>query len=163
MPSTSDTIVNMKSESTRLREREKRYIKKYGVGMELYNELLAFQNHRCAVCGREADTFKQPLNIDHYHFKVTTIKTPDGWEATAVIPRAGLTAIVVREYAKTKTQAQDIVKKKALPLSIRGLLCPGRYKGCNRKLGRVDDPVWLTAAAKYLFFTPMQKLLAKVQ
>lgn len=31
----------------------------------------------------------------------------------------------------------------------RGLLCGGRM-GCNRRLGRVDDPVWLEAAARYL-------------
>jgi hypothetical protein len=31
----------------------------------------------------------------------------------------------------------------------RGLLCGGRM-GCNRRLGRVDDPRWLEAAAAYL-------------
>ena len=31
----------------------------------------------------------------------------------------------------------------------RGLLCPGRM-GCNRKLGRVDDPAWLESAIEFL-------------
>jgi hypothetical protein len=39
----------------------------YGITPEQYNDLLEKQNHRCAICSKEAKNLKQRLNIDHDH------------------------------------------------------------------------------------------------
>ena len=38
--------------------------------------------------------------------------------------------------------------------TVRGLLCGGRYAGCNRKLGRLDNEAWLAAALRYVTNPP---------
>jgi hypothetical protein len=43
--------------------------------------------------------------------------------------------------------------------SVRGLLCGGRYAGCNRKLGRVDNAQWLKNMLEYLLDPPAQRVL----
>lgn len=45
--------------------------------------------------------------------------------------------------------------------SVRGLLCGGRYAGCNRKLGKIDTMDWLNAACEYIKNPPAKKLLDK--
>ena len=45
-------------------------------------------------------------------------------------------------------------------LTVRGLLCGGRWAGCNRKLGKVDSPAWLQKALEYVSNPPAQILLA---
>lgn len=47
--------------------------------------------------------------------------------------------------------------------SVRGLLCGGRWVGCNRKLGKVDNEVWLRNALNYITNPPAQKVLKKSQ
>ncbi len=42
--------------------------------------------------------------------------------------------------------------------AIRGLLCGGRWKGCNRRLGHIDDAIWLQAAADYISDPPAQQM-----
>lgn len=46
--------------------------------------------------------------------------------------------------------------------SVRGLLCGGRWKGCNRRLGHVDDAEWLEAARRYVTDPPAQQLIAHI-
>lgn len=53
-----------------------------------------------------------------------------------------------------------IAKAKGIRASIRGLLCGGRYWGCNRRLGRIDDSLWLRAAAAYIDHPPAGQILA---
>lgn len=48
----------------------------------------------------------------------------------------------------------DLPKKE----TVRGLLCGGRWAGCNRKLGRLDKPAWLKAAFNYVSDPPAYKL-----
>lgn len=43
--------------------------------------------------------------------------------------------------------------------AVRGLLCGGRWKGCNRRLGHIDDPKWLKSAAAYLDNPPAQAMI----
>lgn len=43
--------------------------------------------------------------------------------------------------------------------SVRGLLCGGRWAGCNRKLGKIDNENWLSSAAAYIRERPAQKIL----
>jgi hypothetical protein len=42
---------------------------------------------------------------------------------------------------------------------VRGILCGGRWSGCNRKLGRIDDVKWLRAATNYVENPPARTFL----
>jgi len=41
----------------------------------------------------------------------------------------------------------------------RGVLCGGRWSGCNRKIGRIDDIVWLMRVVHYLQYPPAKAVL----
>jgi hypothetical protein len=43
--------------------------------------------------------------------------------------------------------------------TVRGLLCGGRWAGCNRKLGRIDNVEWLTNALAYVSSPPAALVL----
>ena len=43
--------------------------------------------------------------------------------------------------------------------AVRGLLCGGRWAGCNRKLGHVDKADWLHSAYCYLTLPPAVAVL----
>ena len=52
----------------KVNSRERHLIRKYGVDLHKYNELLRAQNGRCAICGgEESDQFKQVFHVDHCH------------------------------------------------------------------------------------------------
>jgi hypothetical protein len=46
--------------------------------------------------------------------------------------------------------------------AVRGLLCGGRYAGCNRKLGRVDSLSWIRNILQYLADPPAQRVLRRI-
>jgi hypothetical protein len=54
----------------------------------------------------------------------------------------------------------DHEHNKALPqkMQVRGILCGGRWAGCNRKLGRLDKIEWLKGAIDYLTDPPARRL-----
>jgi hypothetical protein len=133
--------------------------KKYRWTLAMYNALSRAQNDRCGVCGRPVKT--APLNLDHEHFKIVAARilspnnTPDRkWGATTRFKDG-------RQFlglGKTKTEAIVALKEIALPASVRGLLCPGRYTGCNRLMGRIDDILWLKKVIAYLENPPARTL-----
>lgn len=43
--------------------------------------------------------------------------------------------------------------------SVRGLLCGGRWAGCNRRIGRLDKVPWLRQVITYLEHPPAQDIL----
>lgn len=127
----------------------------------MYNALGELQNWRCAACGREAKTM--PLNVDHFHFKIEARRSTPGelsyfpnnkWFASTEIDGQPITA-----RGATKIAAMAAVREQALPRSVRGLLCAGRYAGCNRKLGRIDNVPWLTSIITYLNDPPARKIV----
>lgn len=138
--------------------RDKRLRKTYGWTLEMVEALSEAQGHRCAACGREKKVM--PLNVDHVHFKISASRcigeypNPQKfWTAMTVIKEQTFVAT-----AKTKVEAMRLVRVAAMPYSVRGLLCAGRYAGCNRKLGRIDDPVWLRRCANYLDEWPSRQV-----
>lgn len=154
------------------RVRDKRLRKAYGWTLEQVNELDKAQESKCGICGRLAK--EMPLNVDHFHFKVSayraTLKEPKaglaendtqsryyvtGWIAVASLPHRTM----FWRWAITKSKAVELAKNDALPYSVRGLLCPGRHRGCNRLLGRVDSIEWLRKAIAYLENPPAWKVL----
>jgi hypothetical protein len=49
--------------------------------------------------------------------------------------------------------------KKKKRESVRGLLCGGRWAGCNRRLGRIDNVEWLENVVLYLKNPPAQQII----
>ena len=142
------------------RDRDKRLRKTYGISLAQYNEILAYQDGKCAICGRKATEFTVSLNVDHEHFKIAAQKIGMFWHGLAAFKDGSCTPLICE---KRKTDLIARVKTMALPLSVRGLLCPGRHFGCNRLLGRVDKPVWLARALDYLNDPPAKKVLTNTQ
>jgi len=155
------------------RAKAKRLYKAYRWTWAMYQALGTLQGWKCAICGRIATGGHSTLNLDHEHFKIYTRRLTllDADDATIILGGlnlrwlAGTTVqgqVLVR-YAKTKTAAIASLKEDALPLSVRGLLCPGRdgkagHGCCNRLLGRVDNPDWLEKARNYLLNPPAKSL-----
>ena len=141
------------------RAKDQRLRKLYRWTLEMYNALGEAQGWKCAGCGREAKNM--PLNLDHQHFKIeahriiTEYPNPEVlWEAETLVN--GLHLV---QRGKTRAATVAALRKRALPLSVRGLLCAGRYAGCNRKLGRIDNPVWLKSILGYLENLPARKVI----
>jgi recombination endonuclease VII len=148
------------TDEQKLRAREKRYLKKYGpfMTLELYDKILAAQDYKCGACGRPASEFSIAMNIDHFHFKIVAERTNEGfdlkWKASTEIQGRHL-----EQRSWTKKEAIAALRELAMPYSIRGLLCPGRYTGCNRLIGRIDKPDWLRKVIFYLENPPARKVL----
>jgi hypothetical protein len=146
------------------KERDKRLQKNYGWTLERRTRLAEKQGNRCAICGRPEG--QSPLQMDHYHFKVSAVACTHGepktglsenglvslpyghgWIAVAHLPHK----MLPWRWARAKTDAIRLAKEDALPHSVRGLLCPGRHgTGCNTKLGRADNIEFLEKALAYL-------------
>lgn len=143
------------------RAKDKRLWKNYRWTLAMYHALERVQDYKCAGCGRKAGTM--PLNVDHEHFKISARRLKPGevadpkykWEAYTVVQGS----IHISTCGETKIEAEDRVRERALPLSVRGLLCAGRYAGCNRLLGRVDKLPWLKNMTHYLEDPPARKVL----
>ena len=55
-------------QETKVYTREKHLKRKYGVDLQMYNEMLISQNGVCAICGKlEADENHGVLHVDHCH------------------------------------------------------------------------------------------------
>jgi hypothetical protein len=134
------------------RARDKRLQKSYGWSLRRVKKLDKAQKHRCGICGRLPK--KAPLNVDHKHFKVAVRRRSKkkGWIAQ------------VKELnrppfkAKFKKDAIRLAKQDALPHAVRGLLCAGRYAGCNRLIGRIDNIPWLKKVIAYLENPPAKRI-----
>jgi hypothetical protein len=139
------------------RDRDKRLQKNYRWSLERRNRLADAQDRKCALCGRPENP-EHPLNCDHEHFKIyisPNLGAPKEykWSARAVFKDGSWVECVGPTQAKARAAVKDI----ALPRSVRGLLCPGR-RGCNRRLGWVDDIEFLEKALAYLKNPPARKI-----
>jgi hypothetical protein len=111
------------------------YVKRtYDITAEEYLAIYQIQNGKCAICGR-------PLALPSA-FGMIGSKEDDGRTE------------VDHKHVPKKVKPQPTKRS-----TVRGLLCGGRYAGCNAKLGHVDNPIWLQAAATYLLNPPAQQLL----
>lgn len=145
------------------RERDKRLRKKYHWSLARRNQLSDKQERKCALCGRPENP-EHPLNLDHFHYKVTVVRLeiPFGslrWEASTVLP-AGLESDMpfhIHRCGKTKAEAIRRLHEIAKPMSVRGLLCPGR-RGCNRKIAWVDNVEFLERTLAYVKNPPARTL-----
>jgi len=145
--------------TTKERAKDQRLRKLYGWTLKMYNALGEAQGWKCAGCGREAKNM--PLNLDHQHFKIEAHRIITNYQSREFLWEAEtlVNGIYLQQRAKTRVAAVAALRKKALPLSVRGLLCAGRYAGCNRKLGRIDNPVWLRRILEYLENLPARQVI----
>jgi len=120
--------------STTQTQRWETYIKRtYGLTAKEYMAIFKLQKGTCPLCGRKL-TLPQ-------HFGVPAVE--------GASRRTEIDHKHIPKKAKIQPPKRDLV---------RGLLCGGRYAGCNAKLGHVDNINWLEAAAKYLKNPPAQQI-----
>ena len=149
------------TEDKKFKERGKRLWKNYRWTNEMYDELLRLQNGKCAVCHQPPKEGGMRLVVDHYHFKIRAQRSQNsGWLAGCIELDARVW------WGKTKVEAIAVAKNALLPLSVRGLLCPGRHGkaghgSCNRLIGRIDNLPWLREVIHYLENPPAKILLDK--
>lgn len=108
----------------------------YGMTIEDYVALWTYQGGKCAICGR-------------------ALKLSEAF--SILYEEAATRAEVDHRHVPKKDKVQPA--KRTL---VRGLLCGGRYAGCNAKLGHVDDITWLRSAVAYLEALPAQRLFSFV-
>jgi hypothetical protein len=106
----------------------------YGMSLDEYLALFTYQSGNCAICGRAL--------LINGAFSVVPPTEGDPTRAE-----------VDHRHVTKKTKPQPDKKS-----TVRGLLCGGRYAGCNAKLGRVDNVEWLKNAVAYLENPPAQTL-----
>lgn len=139
------------------------YLKRqYGITLAERDAIIREQGGKC-LCGRPLDENCR-LEVDHEHFKISTrrdtlefsgyLSKNLGWWAISSLMLAPV-------WAKTKVEAIKKARKASLRLSVRGVLCGGRYAGCNRKLGRIDNVPWLESVLNYLKNPPARRVLTK--
>ena len=146
-------------DAKKLRAKGQRLWKCYRWTIAMRTALFVAQNGCCATCGRPENP-EHPLNMDHEHFLVDAVKRlhlSDKWIARATFKDGRY----FEEVGPTRAVAVDRARNAALPHSVRGLLCPGRQRGCNRLLGRVDSIQLLENFLKYLKDPPAKKILEK--
>ena len=157
------TYVTMEQYTPKERAKDRRLWKNYRWTLAMYNALGEVQGWKCAGCGKHVS--EKSLNLDHFHFRIQLrrstslelVRFPQAkWRAyTSIDGQAFIAA------GRTQKEARLNLKDQALPVSVRGLLCAGRHgTGCNTKLGRIDDVVWLGTMIGYLNDPPAKKILA---
>jgi Recombination endonuclease VII len=75
--------------------------------------------------------------------------------------QGGLCAICGKRLEDVRVEVDHLHGRPDLPRreTVRGLLCGGRYAGCNRKLGNRNVPDWLHSAGDYLADPPAKHVL----
>ncbi len=141
------------------------YIQKYGISLAEREALMKEQDYKCPGCGRDLRECR--LEVDHEHVTLKMI-TALRYDSSAPYARHGKSwaAYVtlsggrkIEAHAGTKTDAIAKVKQAAKRASVRGVMCGGRYAGCNRKIGRIDNVGWLNNIVKYLNDPPARRIL----
>jgi hypothetical protein len=151
--------------------RDKRLRKTYGWTLEMYNRLFEIQDGKCGACGRPPKPGGMPLNLDHRHVHITVRRIlPGGFVETIgdpselEIPTDARWFATIQEFpdiivfGHKKKETWQKARELALPRSVRGLLCAGRYAGCNRLLGRIDKSELLQQFLDYLADPPAKKV-----
>jgi hypothetical protein len=112
--------------------RDKHLKTHYGITLEDFENLYKEQKGLCAIC-------KKPLG----EYRVGK----PGWGNGCRIE------VDHKHILKSLMKKRGISQKD----TVRGLLCGGRWAGCNRKLGRIDNIEWLENVISYLKNPPAQQ------
>jgi len=139
------------------------YLKRaYGITLAERDAIVAEQGGKCPGCGRILDETCR-LEVDHDH-KIARqklfIERLRDWNFAAFLNKTDASYIAI---GRTRKEARRNGQRVLLRRSVRGVLCGGRYAGCNRRLGRIDNIPWLQAVLGYLQNPPAQRVLRKDQ
>ena len=131
--------------------RDLRLRRTYGITLDEYKAMLAFQGECCGICKRPQETFKNSLSVDHWHnhtkVHIESRKGIGVIKESRWVARAEYCGQTIELGGPTKSAAIRSVRKYLKRMSVRGLLC----HFCNRGLRYyADDPVRLANAAEYL-------------
>jgi hypothetical protein len=116
------------SQTCRACVKQKSLLREYGITLEEFEQLWRFQEGKCALC-------KKPISLFS--------KGAPGWNFADLRPE------VDHDHDAAITNKKD---------SVRGILCGGKWAGCNRRLGNIDNIEWLEAVVAYLKNPPAQEL-----
>lgn len=140
------------SEDKKLKAKDKRLQRLYGITLADYNKMLENQGRACAICRRPPATL--PLSVDHDHkwkyLRIISFEHASGWQASVAIIQPVFAApryFQVIGVGSTRKEAVSDLKKKLKSASVRGAVC----FSCNgglRKFG--DNSQRLENAAAYL-------------
>ncbi|CAM6003930.1 unnamed protein product [Sphagnum balticum] len=63
-------MIDSKSEYHKVRQQTKKpyLMRKFGITLDTYNNMLAAQDNKCAICGIHKDMLDRPLGVDHNHY-----------------------------------------------------------------------------------------------
>jgi len=141
---------------------------KYGITLAERDEIMKYQDYKCPGCGRDLRECRPEVDHEHITMKMIDVVLVKGsvfeqigftdkWIASVIVGGKRITA-----RAQTKTAVIKLVKQAAKRPSVRGICCGGRYAGCNRKMGRLDNIPWLENTVKYLKSPPARTVLSVV-
>ena len=105
--------------------KHKSLIRNYGISLSEYLALWEYQEGKCAVCKR---TLEKGIGVPGFGSHTEKLGRPE----------------IDHEHGH----------KEVSKSSVRGILCGGRWAGCNRKLGRIDNLEWLLSVVSYLQHPP---------
>lgn len=60
-------MATSKAAKVKVRARDLRLRREFGITLEQYNEVLKYQGGKCAICKRSVREFKNQLAVDHCH------------------------------------------------------------------------------------------------
>jgi hypothetical protein len=133
-------------------------LQEYGITLAERQAIVDEQGGKCAACGRVFDGTVR-MEVDHDHKIARTkliIERLRDWNWAAFLNETDASCIAI---GSTRKEARKKGQRELLRRSVRGVLCGGRYAGCNRKIGRIDKIPWLQAVTQYLQNPPARKVL----
>ena len=136
-------------------------LRQYGITLAERDAIVAEQGGKCAACERVFDGTVR-MEVDHDHNiarqKLFIERLPD-WNYAAFLNKTDASCIAI---GTTRKEARRNGQRELRRRSVRGVLCGGRYAGCNRKIGRIDKIPWLQAVTQYLQDPPARKVLSRI-
>jgi hypothetical protein len=134
------------------------FLRQYGITLAERAAIVEEQDNKCAACGRIFDEAVR-MEVDHDHTmartKLIIERLPD-WNWAAFLNKTDTSCIAIgTTRAEARKNGQRVLRRR----SVRGVLCGGRYAGCNRKMGRIDKIPWLQAVTAYLQNPPARRIL----
>lgn len=124
--------------------------------------------HEIALCGRAVDGSCRDCVSDRSLFRnygITRkeynaiLKTQNGCCAVCgkeLVLERGKPGFGQQKLGRAELDHDHKKKGKA---AVRGILCGGRWAGCNRKLGKIDNVEWLERVVSYLKNPPAPAVL----